>query len=255
MHRVRFPTESGKRAASSRPGSRAFAVCLALLLLSGCVVSPRGLSLASSQTGRCLSLSLVNSSYRDGDPVEHWNCSHYQMGLKGSWELAQSGTDYRLISLHSGKCLEMNGMENGDAAHQAQCSGAASQRWTVQTASGAPTTLQSVNSGKCLQAKVGAQDGDPIYQWDCNGKQEQLWSLNYLPDAPYPPRDTGPGQLCNACDTANPSCAPGSMCLSLTTHQSLCVSKCSAGATCPAGYACTNGLCVPAAGPNKNSCP
>jgi hypothetical protein len=246
--------------------------CLLLVAVSACGPTSDRYSAVSQHSGKCLSLN-INGGYYDGDPIEQWDCAHYHMALEKEWlfvPLPGAASNYQIKSIHSGKCLEVkvsatSGKNNGDIVQQSKCTGADNQKWNVVTASPGNTTFTSLYSGKCLQVRLGstggAQDGDTIEQWDCSaGAKNQIWKLTIAsPAPPNPPLDTGTGELCNACNPANPQCKPGALCIVMPSGQSICGQSCSATVACPQGYACqkmvrgaqTYFQCVP----NGNSCP
>lgn len=243
------------------------AVLGSIVLASGCVYRAP-FSIISANSGKCVSLEPAGGYY-DGDPVQQWDCSHYHTGLQSAWEFAavpQQSDTYQLISIHSGKCMEVNpangGKNNGDAVQQAKCTGGNNQKWTLVGGAGGIHTITSMNSGKCLEVKMGPtggmQDGDPLQQWDCNGGKNQTWSRQGI-SAPRPPLDTGTGQLCNVCNPAKPDCAGGAKCIVLPSSQSVCGQSCGTSSACPEGYTCskiaqlgqTVFQCVPA----DNECP
>jgi len=244
-------------------------VLVIVFLVSGCKPKTPGYpySIISENSGKCLSLQLPGGYY-DGDPAQQWDCSHIHMSLQGSWLLepnAQSST-YRVISIHSGKCLEVNlsngGKNNGDIVQQSKCTGGNNQKWSFISGSGGTSTITSLHSGKCLEVKLGSnggmQDGDVIEQWDCNVAKNQIWRLKEI-TAPNPPLDTGKGELCNVCNPAKPECAPGAQCIVMPSGQSICGQSCSAVVSCPSGYTCTKmtklGQILYQCVPTNNQCP
>jgi hypothetical protein len=222
-----------------------FFVVAAVFLACGC--TPRiQYSIISENSGKCMSLN-PTGGYYDGDPAEQWDCSQYHMGLQASWQFVPSGQSntYHVISIHSGKCLEVKlssgGKNNGDIVQQSKCTWGDNQKWIVITGQ-TSTTITSLYSGKCVEVKLGStgglKDGDIIDQWDCTGAKNQIWMLQPI-TAPKPPLDTGKGELCNACNPANPECKPGALCLIMPSGQSVCGQSCSTAVGCPTGYTCT----------------
>ncbi len=243
---------------------------IAGLTVSGCKIKPQGYpyKIISDLSGKCLSLPLPGGYY-EGDPVEQWDCTHYHMGLQGSWllEYDDQTNTYQVISIHSGKCIEVNlaagGKNNGDFVQQAKCNGGDHQKWIFTSGAGGTSTIASLHSGKCLQVRSGTTggmaDGDPIEQWDCiGGALAQQWRMNNI-NAPNPPLDTAKGELCNVCDPGKPECAPAAKCIGLSAGQYVCGQSCSKTTGCPAGYACTPitqlGQTIYQCVPNNNECP
>ena len=194
------------------------------------------------------------------------------MGVEKEWlfvSLPGGTSKYKVVSIHSGKCLEVNtsatsGKNNGDIVQQSKCTGMDNQTWNVVTTS-TGTTMTSFYSGKCLQVKLGSaggtKDGDAIEQWDCAaGVKNQTWKLHVAgTEPPNPPLDTGKGELCNVCNPANPECKPGALCIGMPSGQTICGQACSGFVGCPSGYTCTKMVkgsqtyfqCVP----GNNNCP
>ncbi len=252
-------------------------ILIGIFLLSGCARMHHDqsyqYSIVSQNSGKCLSLDPAGGYY-DGDPAQQWDCAHYHMGLQKAWLFVPNGPyAYQILSIHSGKCLEvklspMGGKNNGDVLQQSKCTGADNQNWiVVNEILGLPTAIRSVHSGKCAEVNLGStggkQDGDPIDQWDCvagdsQPPSNQLWRLNPI-TAPNPPLDTGKGELCNVCNPGNPECKPGALCIVMLSGQSICGQSCSTAVGCPTGYTCTKMMklgqtyfqCVP----DGNGCP
>ncbi|HUL12438.1 MAG TPA: RICIN domain-containing protein [Methylococcaceae bacterium] len=238
-------------------------------VVTGCGGGDYKYTIVSQHSAKCVGLP-VGGGYFAGDPVEQWDCSHYHMGLQGSWLIEPVGppNTYQVVSIHSGMCLEVNaslggGKNNGDPLRQTECTGADNQKWLVVTDSAGISTFESVHSGKCMEVRLGTtggkQDGDVIEQWDClAGAKHQTWKLGEIA-APNPPLDAGKGGLCNVCNPANTNCNAGAMCLVLTSGQTVCGQSCSTAVGCPKGYTCTQMTqlgktyfqCVP----DGNSCP
>jgi hypothetical protein len=88
-----------------------------------------------------------------------------------------------LISLNSGKCLDVSDIskESGAAIQQWDCWGGANQSWTFVPQADGYYEIVSVNSGKCLDiANQNTSNGANLIQWDCAGSPNQLWAIQNL---------------------------------------------------------------------------
>ncbi|MFF3335696.1 RICIN domain-containing protein [Streptomyces sp. NPDC002888] len=81
------------------------------------------------------------------------------------------GSNYELVNVNSGKCLQISGASTADGAVavQSTCTGAAQQLWTKTTVIGGYVTFTNVNSGKCLEVAGGSTaNGAALDQSTCN---------------------------------------------------------------------------------------
>ena len=79
---------------------------------------------------------------------------------------------YRLVSVRSGKVLEVDGYSTADGTRIQlyTCNSGANQQWTVDG-----TTLRAL--GKCMDvANGGTADGGAVQLGTCNGATSQNWS-------------------------------------------------------------------------------
>lgn len=97
------------------------------------------------------------------------------------------GVTYRIISVASGKAVEVAGLsgENGAKVQQWSYVGGKNQQWKMVT-SGGGVQIVNVNSGKCLDVDgASADDGVGLQQWSCAGSKNQQWTLDQLSDGAY----------------------------------------------------------------------
>ena len=83
----------------------------------------------------------------------------------------------RLVSRHSGMCLDVSGASTEDGATIIQwpCHGGANQQWRLE-AVGEGYRFVARHSGKCLDVTGwSTDDGTGIIQWQCHGGANQTW--------------------------------------------------------------------------------
>jgi hypothetical protein len=86
----------------------------------------------------------------------------------------------RLISRHSGKCLDVSGSGTADGSNVQQwvCNGTGAQSFAVEDVGGGAVRLVNANSSKCVDvASASTADGANIQQWSCNGTGAQSFRL------------------------------------------------------------------------------
>jgi arabinan endo-1,5-alpha-L-arabinosidase len=90
------------------------------------------------------------------------------------------GSNYELVNVNSGKCLQTSGASTADGAVavQSTCIGAAHQLWTRTPVIGGYVTFTNVNSGKCLEvAGASTANGAALDQATCNAGTNQQWMV------------------------------------------------------------------------------
>jgi hypothetical protein len=95
---------------------------------------------------------------------------------------------YELVSVNSGKCLDVTDWStaNGARIQQWTCHGGGNQQWQLQSAPDGYTIIQSVFSAKVLDVTDWRlDDGAPIQQWDAHGGANQQWLLQPIGDGSY----------------------------------------------------------------------
>jgi hypothetical protein len=138
----------------------------------------------STSSGRCLDVTGGQRATGDGALTELWDCVP-QAGNQ-SWALTvpTANVTTQVISVHSGKCLDVTGggagTGNGVPIEQWACAGpaATNQAWTVKDMGNGQYEFIASNSGKCLDiTNSSTVSGTPIQQMDCTGQPNQLWKL------------------------------------------------------------------------------
>ena len=87
---------------------------------------------------------------------------------------------YKLISVHSGKALDVynSSQVDGGTIDQWSDTGGTNQQWELVSATGSYFKLVSVNSGKVLEVhNSSTADGGTIDQWTDTGGENQQWTL------------------------------------------------------------------------------
>ena len=93
---------------------------------------------------------------------------------------------YRIISVNSGKGMDVEGarQDNGAIVHQWDYAGGQNQRWFFQDAGAGYYFIRAVHSGKCLDVRnVSFDSGAALQQWDCAGGDNQKWRLDVVEGA------------------------------------------------------------------------
>ncbi|MFJ8015074.1 RICIN domain-containing protein [Streptomyces sp. NPDC096339] len=86
---------------------------------------------------------------------------------------------YQLRNLNSGKCLVLQGGENGTIPFQYNCANFADQKWyTGWYDNGTTFRLMNTNNGKCLVSQ-GTNNGTNPFQYHCKDFADQVWYLTY----------------------------------------------------------------------------
>jgi hypothetical protein len=97
--------------------------------------------------------------------------------------LAVSGGAYAVISVHSGKALDVEGASLADGAPIIQWPwhGGANQQWRVEANGDGTVRLVSVHSGKVVDVTgISHADGAPVIQWPWNGGANQRWQMSSI---------------------------------------------------------------------------
>ncbi|MFD0569437.1 RICIN domain-containing protein [Kitasatospora gansuensis] len=86
--------------------------------------------MTAAHSGKCLEVPSAKIG-TEGAPIQQWGCGSAAANQK--WRLEPAGTDlYRLVSVASGKCLDVPGASTADDVQLIQwtCSAtAANQKW------------------------------------------------------------------------------------------------------------------------------
>lgn len=86
---------------------------------------------------------------------------------------------FELVSLNSGKCLDVSGGSTaaGAPAIQWTCHGGANQHWRLEPAGGGGFRIISRASGQALDVSGGSVDDNaPTIQWLVHGGDNQVWT-------------------------------------------------------------------------------
>jgi hypothetical protein len=101
------------------------------------------------------------------------------------WTLSPVGEQnghsiYRIISLHSGKALDVEnaGLEDRANVQQFRYHGGANQHWKMAPTAEGCLQIVSLHSGKCLDvAGESRLDGANVQQFSCKNEPHQCWRL------------------------------------------------------------------------------
>ncbi|MFJ8024567.1 RICIN domain-containing protein [Streptomyces sp. NPDC096311] len=100
-----------------------------------------------------------------------------ELQLRGHqlWVATAVSSNYELVNVKSGKCLQISGASTADGAVavQSTCTGASQQLWTKAAVIGGYVTCANVNSGKCLEvAGASTANGAALDQSRCKRRHE-----------------------------------------------------------------------------------
>lgn len=92
---------------------------------------------------------------------------------------------YRIVSKHSGLCLDIAGGNTADGANviQWQANGLPCQTWEVTALADGSFVISSLMNGKVLDvAEISAENGANIHVWNYVGQANQQWWINDVAD-------------------------------------------------------------------------
>ncbi|GAA3862514.1 hypothetical protein GCM10022243_31260 [Saccharothrix violaceirubra] len=94
----------------------------------------------------------------------------------------------RIVSRHSGKCMEVDhgSLDSGRRVLQWHCHGGQHQLWRAVDMKTGYVQLRVEHSDKCLEVDHGyLHAGAAVLQWDCHGGTHQQWQQIPLGDGSY----------------------------------------------------------------------
>ena len=107
------------------------------------------------------------------------------------------GAVVRIVSVSSGKVLDLTGASTDDGAlvQQWGYGGGDNQQWRMHDTGGGVFTVANVHSSKCLDvAGMSNDDGARLQQWSCSGAPNQGFVLRQAPDGGYDVVGAGSGK-------------------------------------------------------------
>mgnify|MGYP000869568368 CR=1 FL=1 len=116
------------------------------------------------------------------------NLALWILAFGGVSRAAAQTPSYELVSVNSGKCLDVTdwSADNGTRLQQWTCHGGANQQWRLQATSDGYVAIVSAFSAKALDVTDWSpDDGAPIQQWDRHGGSNQQWQLRATADGSY----------------------------------------------------------------------
>ncbi|WP_327039906.1 serine/threonine protein kinase [Micromonospora ureilytica] len=129
--------------------------------------TPAGKQISSFASDRCIDIPDGNAVA--GARLQIWDC---RRTAKQLWTFPADGTVRSM-----GKCLDVAGhsIEDGAAVQLANCSGAASQRFTLNKA----YDLVNTRADRCVDVLDSNPDnGARLQIWQCTGNANQKWRAN-----------------------------------------------------------------------------
>ncbi|WP_443677142.1 protein kinase domain-containing protein [Micromonospora alfalfae] len=129
--------------------------------------TPAGKQISSFASDRCIDIPDGNAVA--GVRLQIWDC---RRTAKQLWTFPADGTVRSM-----GKCLDVAGhsTEDGAAVQLAECSGAASQRFTLNKA----YDLVNTRADRCVDVLDSNPDnGARLQIWQCSGNANQKWRAN-----------------------------------------------------------------------------
>lgn len=154
----------------------------------------REVRLVSMRSGRCA--DVAGHSRDNHANVQQWDCGNHLPNQVFRLEESSSPDYYFLKSIHSGKCLDVEGgtgaTENGANIQQYDCADVANQKFTFEPAGvgegagyfeppgdgGGMYYIKAMHSDKCLDvAGATTENGANIQQYSCTDVPQQKWRL------------------------------------------------------------------------------
>jgi hypothetical protein len=97
------------------------------------------------------------------------------------WQFRDAGGGYfTVVSLNSGKCLDVYGgagaTADGTRVVQWACNGGTNQQWRIQDVGSGYLQVIARHSNKCLDVlNAATNDGAQAVQWTCGTGTDQQW--------------------------------------------------------------------------------
>jgi CotH kinase protein/Ricin-type beta-trefoil lectin domain len=136
------------------------------------VTACAGQLLTNAATGGCVELASANTGQHGAARV-----APCLGGPKQRWQRVVSGEAFALKAMANGDCLEVSaGEQESPRVHQASCSGAESQLFTLRAELNV-TRLVAKSSGQCLAAAPGDSKTPALMQVACGSDPAQHWRL------------------------------------------------------------------------------
>jgi hypothetical protein len=124
-------------------------------------------------------MDVAGASLSDGAQVWQWSCHG---GANQLWQVQQVGfEDYRLVAVHSGRCLTVFHAGEGARVEQQPCAPPyeGQQRWWFVPAGSGTYALVSGYSHLCLDvAGASLDDGAALQPYGCHFGANQQWRLD-----------------------------------------------------------------------------
>jgi len=145
--------------------------------------------LVAKHSGKCLDVSGISKD--NGAAIiqyDWWGGDNQQWDIVPVADGITSGSYYKLIAKHSGKCLDVSGIskDNGAAIIQWDWWGGDNQQWFIQKLDNGYYKLIAKHSGKCLDVSgISKDNGAAIIQWDWWGGDNQQWFIQKLDNGYY----------------------------------------------------------------------
>jgi hypothetical protein len=143
---------------------------------------PATYTLTARHSGRLL--DVFNASTSDGANVVQWTANGQ---ANQRWQFRDaSGGHYAVVSVNSGRCLDVYGGTNatadGTRVVQWACNGGTNQQWRIQDVGGGYVQVVARHSNKCLDVLNSATtDGAQVVQWSCGNGTNQHWQRTQVP--------------------------------------------------------------------------
>jgi hypothetical protein len=90
-----------------------------------------------------------------------------------------------IVSLATEKCLDVadSSQSSGADVNQVRCHLRPNQRWLVEPVAGSFARIRSLNSGLCLDIRIGGTNDGGLQQYTCHGRDNQLFRFERMTDA------------------------------------------------------------------------
>ncbi len=122
-----------------------------------------------------LCLDVMAELKTDGAKLSQWNC-HY--GNNQVFNLKQVSGGHQIIAVHSGKCLTLSSVNDGQVLVHNTCNGGGGQTFKLSRMADGLYEIRSGLSGKCLDInQASTAPGAAIIQYACHGGANQRFKL------------------------------------------------------------------------------
>jgi hypothetical protein len=165
------------------------AIAIGLLTLANAsLAQAQPIYIKAQHSGKCLHIPASSgNSFANGIQLTQWQCIPQR---NVQWELENVGAPeqpvYRIKSISTGKCAQVNGgsKANGAVISQWDCVKQPNVHWVLQPVGDNFVNIVNLQTNKCLQVDGLSQSNNaPISQWDCVDQPNVKWKIVNAPQS------------------------------------------------------------------------